>query len=78
MVGEQVLTLSASGWTYFTRFVLYDYETESLWFPLTGDPGFTCVSGVYADLKLEAFTLSSATWSEWLALHPDSKYLVTR
>jgi hypothetical protein len=68
--------LSASGWTYFTRFVLYDYETESLWFPLTGVPGFTCVSGTYADQTLEAFTVSSTTWNQWLEAHPGSKYMV--
>jgi hypothetical protein len=70
-----VLTLSASGWTYWTRFVLYDYETESLWFPVTGTPGFTCVGGFYADSRLDAFTLTSTIWSDWVAEHPNSKYL---
>ena len=31
------MTFSASGWTYRNPFVLYDYETESMWYHLPGD-----------------------------------------
>jgi hypothetical protein len=30
-IDGKTLTLSASGWTYDRLFVLYDYETESIW-----------------------------------------------
>ena len=48
----EVLTLSASGWTYNNTFVLYDYETESLWYHMPGESGLTCISGFYADNHL--------------------------
>ncbi len=40
-IDGEILTLSASGWTYGRIFVLYDYETESMWFHLQGDDGLT-------------------------------------
>jgi hypothetical protein len=75
-IDDQVLTLSASGWTYFNRFVLYDYETESLWFCLgDGSCELTCVSGEFADRKLEKLAWSATTWQEWKGDHPDTKYM---
>jgi len=73
------LTLSASGWTYFSRFVLYDYETESLWFCTSGDScELTCVSGEFADLGLERLEGSALTWQEWKSDHPDSRFMMER
>ena len=48
-IDGEILTLSASGWTYNNTFVLFDYETESLWYHLEGTDGLTSISGVYAD-----------------------------
>ena len=70
-----VLTLSASGWTYENTFVLYDYETESMWYHLTGDDGLTGISGVYKDRKLEELGAVHLLWAEWFDLHPNSGYL---
>jgi hypothetical protein len=72
---DRVLTLSASGWTYKGTFVLYDYETESLWYHLSGTDGLTCISGTYADMLLEEYVSTRTRWSDWFATHPDSKYL---
>jgi hypothetical protein len=69
------LTLSASGWTYRNTFVLYDYETESLWYPLEGTEGLTCISGFYADKKLKELTSSKIRWNEWVKDHPKSSFL---
>lgn len=69
------LTLSASGWTYLTRFVLYDYETESLWFPFTETPGLTCISGFYADRHLQEFPSTLTEWFNWKAENHDTKYM---
>jgi hypothetical protein len=75
-IDDRVLTLSASGWTYFNRFVLYDYETESLWFCLGDDScELTCVGGEFADRKLEKLTWVITTWQEWKSVHPDSRYM---
>ena len=52
-IDGQVLTLSSSGWTYRNTFVLFDYETETMWYHLPGDTGLTGISGVYRDRKLE-------------------------
>lgn len=74
-IDGQVLTLSASGWTYRFTFVLYDRETESLWYHLPGDNGLTCISGFYADRKLPELESLVARWSQWKELHPDTGIL---
>ena len=74
-IDGQVLTLSASGWTYDYTFVLFDYETESLWYHLEGTDGLTCISGVYADRKLDEFASTKTRWNTWKASHPESKFL---
>ncbi len=74
-IDGQVLTLSASGWTYQRTFVLYDYETESIWYHLEGTDGLTCISGRYADEKLEEFPSVKIRWHDWKAQHPESKFL---
>ena len=74
-INGKVLTLSASGWTYFTRFVLYDYETESLWFPIESRPELTCVGGAYTDSVLGKFDFVVTSWKAWKADHPDSKFM---
>lgn len=74
-IDGQVLTLSASGWTYDWTFVLYDYETESLWYHLEGEDGLTCVSGFYADRKLEEFESTKIRWNLWKSAHPDTRFM---
>ena len=74
-IENERLTLSASGWTYDNTFVLYDMETESLWYHLPGRDGLTCIGGYYADQHLEEFTSYRIRWSEWIKQNPDSKFL---
>lgn len=74
-INNTVLTLSASGWTYQNTFVLYDYETESLWYHLSGQQGLTCISGAYADAHLEEFTSYQLRWNEWIKDHGDTQLL---
>ena len=76
-IDGKILTLSASGWTYKDTFVLYDYETESLWYHLEGTDGLTCISGEFADLKLEEFQSTKTRWNTWKSMHPDTKFLDT-
>ncbi len=72
-IDGQILTLSASGWTSRFTFVLYDYETESLWYHLPGTDGLTCIAGVYADRKLPELSSVFTRWNIWKADFPDSK-----
>ncbi|MBW1848704.1 MAG: DUF3179 domain-containing protein, partial [Deltaproteobacteria bacterium] len=32
-IDDRTLTIVPSGWTYKNTFVLYDRETETLWYP---------------------------------------------
>ena len=75
VVDDQVLTLSSSGWTYRSTFVLFDYETESLWYHLPGTSGLTAISGFYADRRLQEFESVHARWDRWLAQHPGTAIL---
>ena len=74
-IDGEILTLSASGWTYDNTFVLFDYETESMWYHLPDDDGLTCISGTYADRKLPELTSVLTRWNRWKADFPDSKFL---
>ena len=74
-IDGKALTLSASGWVYKNTFVLYDYETESLWYHMEGDDGLTCISGAFADRRLPEFQSNRLRWHEWAPLNPGAKYL---
>lgn len=77
-IDDTTLTLAASGWTYDRTFVLYDHETESLWFPhATGDdgPGLLSIGGSYAGRTLPEFPVELTTWQDWLGKHPGSPIL---
>lgn len=70
-----MLTLSASGWTYRRTFVLYDYETESMWYHLQGTHSLTCISGTYADRELIELESSKTRWNTWKSGHPTTGFL---
>ena len=74
-IDGEILTLSASGWTYRDTFVLFDYETESMWYHLDGDDALTCVSGPYADRRLPELESTFTRWSRWKADFLDSRLL---
>lgn len=74
-IKDKILTLSASGWTYNFTFVLFDYETESLWYPLRRGNGPTCVNGEFADLTLTGIDSEVTYWSSWKKKRPETKFL---
>lgn len=74
-IDGEILTLSASGWTYRNTFVMFDFESESLWYHLEGTDGLTCISGRWADRVLEEFPATVTRWRDWKAAHPNSKFL---
>ena len=75
-INSNVLTLSASGWTYQNTFVLFDYETESMWYHLAGTDGLTCIAGAFADKVLEEYPSYRTRWHTWFSDHPDTKFLL--
>ncbi len=77
-IEDTVLTLSASGWTYRDTFVLYDYETESLWYPFDGKPGLTCIGGRYADQFLPELSARRLRWFLWFESHPETGYMACK
>ncbi|RMG42134.1 MAG: DUF3179 domain-containing protein [Methanobacteriota archaeon] len=74
-VDGAILTLSATGWLYDNTFVLYDLETESLWYHLEGEQALTCIQGFYADKKLPELPSYFIRWPRWIENHPNSKFL---
>lgn len=71
----RIITLSASGWLYDDRSVLYDRETESLWYRLDGDDRLTCINGEFLDNALEAVPVTRTSWTAWFNAHPHTRVL---
>ncbi len=74
-IDGQILTLSASGWTYKGTFVLFDYQTQSLWYHMPGEEGLTCISGYYVGRKLEEFPSTQTRWKTWWEENKHTKIL---
>lgn len=79
-VNGKSLTLVASGWTYHNghhdTFVLYDKETNSLWFPFAKDDFFVAVSGPLKGEKLkEMAPMKKTKFSKWKEKHEDAGYV---
>ena len=74
-IDGRTLTLAPSGWTYRRTFVLYDYETGTLWYPLSGTRGLTGIAGPHQDRFLPELRSTRTYWSEWRQAHPDTKFM---
>ena len=74
-IDGRVLTMAASGWTYRDTFILFDLETESLWYHLQGTDGLTCISGFFADRRLGEFPSTLTRWWRWKEEHPNTQFL---
>jgi uncharacterized protein DUF3179 len=69
-------TFGTSGFTYANTFVLYDRETESLWYP-TGDGFITAVAGPRVNQKIQYDSEEPVTTlGEWRAEYPDTVVLL--
>ena len=75
VIDGKELHLAASGWLYENTFVLYDDDTESLWYHLEGRDGLTCISGEFADRELEEFSATKTRWNRWKEENPNTKFL---
>jgi len=72
-IDGRTLTLVPSGWTYERTFVLYDRETNSLWYPYP--EGLKGIQGVYFEKWLPKIASDDTPWREWKAKHPQSKIM---
>jgi hypothetical protein len=67
------LTLVPSGWTYKNTFVLYDRETETLWYPYR--KGLMGIQGKYFKRWLGKVPSKDTVWEKWKKRHPNTKIL---
>jgi hypothetical protein len=72
-IEEQILTLAPSGWTYDDVFVLYDRETQTLWYPYS--KGLIGIQGPFYNQWLMERPSSDTRWKDWHEKHPDTKIL---
>ena len=71
---KDTVTLAPSGWTYKRTFVLYDHQSDSLWFP--NDDGLVAIEGKKKGQKLEIYPSEQTSLWKWLRIHPTSKVLI--
>ena len=75
---DKTLTLAPSGWTHHRTFVLYDRETETLWYPMEneeGQKGLRGVAGPLQDEFLPELESEYTSWDQWKRKHPDTGFM---
>jgi len=72
-IDGRTLTLVPSGWTYRRTLVLYDKETETLWYPDGED--LLGIQGPFVDRRLPGLGAEDTRWSDWVRRHPESRVL---
>lgn len=72
-VDGEVTSFGTSGFLYQSNKLMYDRATNTLWHSLTGEP----VIGPLAesDINLTSIPVDVATWSDWVAEHPETTVL---
>ncbi len=73
---NRLLSLGASGWVYGSTFVLYDQESESLWYPYPEEKLLRCISGQFVGSTLKEITAVRTNWQDWFQSHPKSEVLI--
>ena len=74
-IDDEILTFASVGILYEDTFVLFDEETESLWYHLEGDVAMTGISGEYSGSRTAELPFAYTTWKEWRERHSDTGYL---
>jgi hypothetical protein len=72
-IDGRTLTLAPSGWTYRNVFVLYDRETNTLWYPYRS--GLRGIQGPFFNRWLPKLPSDDTTWEQWRRAHPGSGIL---
>lgn len=69
----RTLTFGVSGKLIMNVLVMFDRETNTFWSQILGE----AVEGPLNGTQLTPLAAVQTTWSEWKALHPDTKALAT-
>jgi hypothetical protein len=72
-IDGKILTLAPSGWTYKRTFVLYDRETQTLWYPRKD--GLMGIQGVFFQRVLPKVNSKDTDWSKWKKEYPSTKLM---
>ncbi|MFC1824004.1 DUF3179 domain-containing (seleno)protein [Thermodesulfobacteriota bacterium] len=72
-IDGQTLTLAPSGWTYQSTFVLYDKETNTLWYPY--EKGLMGIQGKHFKRWLAKLSSEDTNLREWNRKYPETKVL---
>lgn len=70
-LNEQLLSFGNTGALYESAMVMYDRETESYWYQITGE----ALTGSLKGQRLSILPSTMMLWEEWRALHKDTKVL---
>ncbi len=70
-VGDRTLTFGNTSALYQSDLVMVDHETGSYWFQTGGE----AVIGELTETRLRPLPSVMMQWSQWTALHPDTKVL---
>lgn len=62
-IDDVILHLAPSGWTYENTFVLYDLETETLWYSYKD--GLMGIQGYYFKRWLKKIPSHFTRWKKW-------------
>jgi hypothetical protein len=73
VIDGQTLTIVPSGWTYKNTFVLYDKETQTLWYPY--EKGLMGIQGKYFKKWLPELESQNTKWRKWKKSYPKSRVL---
>jgi hypothetical protein len=72
-IDGRILTIVPSGWTYKNTFVLYDKETQTLWYPY--EKGLMGIQGKYFQKWLPIIASQYTKWRKWKKSYPDTRVL---
>ena len=70
-MGDGVLLFGNTSALYQNDLVMFDHATGSYWFQVGGE----AIVGKLTGEKLKLLPSATATWDEWLALHPQTRVL---
>ncbi len=82
--GDHVLTFALSGYTYFDKnvwegldgFILWDRDTESLWWPLVGRAVSGPLKGVQL-FEMDKTLWKDTTWEQVKSRYPNARVLIS-
>ena len=71
-VGGETLTFGNTSALYQSDLVMYDHQTGSYWFQVTGE----AVVGTLTGSRLKPLPSATMPWGDWKALHPETRLII--